>query len=145
MTMLKTLRGLFVAIPLLLLATSVSAEEPAGTVTMESESVAIGIGVEWGDGTLTLEDGNKYNFSVEGLSVVDLGVSKVSTTGEVYKLADVSKFAGTYTAAKAGIAVGGGGEWTVLENQNGVVMKLKATQVGIKLSLAGEGLKVDLK
>ena len=39
----------------------------------------------------------------------------------------------------------GGGSAITLKNRNGVVMKLKSTQKGIRLTLAGEGLKVTLK
>ena len=45
---------------------------PSGTVTISSKSVALGIGVSWGDGTLTM-GGKTYPFSVEGLSVADPG------------------------------------------------------------------------
>ncbi len=45
MNMLKMVKCLFAAVPLLVLATFAPAAELAGTVTMESESVAIGIGV----------------------------------------------------------------------------------------------------
>ena len=81
---------------------TISAQEAAnGKVTLESKSVAIGIGVSWGDGILEYK-GKKYPFTVEGLSVVDLGVSKVSARGDVHNLAKVQDFEGTYTAAGAG-------------------------------------------
>src|SRR5450631_720886 len=56
---------------------------PSGTVSLTSKAVALGIGVSWGDGTLTM-GGKTYPFSVEGLSVADLGVSSVTTAGEVF-------------------------------------------------------------
>jgi len=62
---------------------TISAQEgTTGKVTLESKSVAIGVGVSWGDGVLEYR-GKKYPFSVEGLSVVDLDVSKVSAQGDV--------------------------------------------------------------
>ena len=39
---------------------------PSGTVKLTSQTVAIGVGVTWGDGTLTF-DGKTYPFSVDGL------------------------------------------------------------------------------
>ena len=63
-------------------------QAPSGTVKLTSKSVAVGIGVTWGDGTLTF-GGKPQAFSVEGLSVVDLGVSDVTTSGEVFNLKNV--------------------------------------------------------
>ena len=115
-----------------------------GKVTVESKSVALGVGVSWGDGVLEYK-GKKYSFTVEGLSVVDLGVSKVSAKGDVKNLKKVEDFAGTYTAAVAGGAAGGGAGVAALKNQNGVEMDLIATGQGVKLSLAGAGVTIKLK
>ena len=115
-----------------------------GKVTIESKSVAVGVGVSWGDGTLEFR-GKKYPFTVQGLSVVDLGVSKVSAQGDVTNLKKVEDFAGTYTAAGAGGTVGGGMAVAALKNQNGVEMKLTATTQGVKFALAGAGVTVKLK
>jgi hypothetical protein len=119
-------------------------EKPSGTVTMESKSVAIGVGVSWGDGKLNYK-GKTHTFSVKGLSVIDLGVSKVSARGKVYHLNKVEDFSGTYAAAQAGAAVGGGMSVVALKNEKGVVMELSATQTGVKLTLAGEGIEIKLK
>lgn len=124
---------------------SISAQgATSGKVSIESKSVAIGIGVSWGEGTLEYK-GKKYPFSVEGLSVVDLGVSKVSARGDVTNLKKVEDFSGTYTAAGAGATVGGGMAVAALKNQNGVEMKLTATTQGVKFALAGAGVTVKLK
>ena len=124
---------------------TISAQEAAtGKVMLESKSVAVGVGVSWGDGTLEYK-GKKYPFTVQGLSVVDLGVSKVSAQGDVTNLKKVEDFAGTYTAAGAGGAVGGGMAVAALKNQNGVEMKLTATTQGVKFALAGAGVTVKLK
>ena len=125
-------------------ATLASADEPSATVTIESTSVAIGVGVQWGHGTLKFQ-GKEYKFSVNGLSVIDLGVSSISATGKVYNLKKLSDFAGTYTAAEAGIAVGAGVGAASMRNQNGVDMNLTSTKTGIKFKLAPEGLKIELK
>ena len=66
---------------------------PSGTVTLSSKAVAIGVGVSWGDGVLTV-NGKTYPFSVEGLSVADLGISSVTTSGEVFNLKNVADFSG---------------------------------------------------
>jgi len=125
-------------------ATLASGEEPSGTVSIESTSIAIGIGVQWGDGVLKY-NGQEYKFSVGGLSVLDLGVSSISATGKVYNLKKLSDFSGTYSAAEAGIAVGAGVGASSMRNQNGVDITLTSTKVGVKFKLAPEGLKIKLK
>jgi hypothetical protein len=119
-------------------------DKPSGTVTIESKSVALGVGVSWGDGKLSYQ-GKTHTFSVKGLSVADVGVSKVSARGKVFNLKKLADFAGTYAAAQAGAAVGGGMSVAALRNQNGVVLELTSTQTGVKFTLAGEGIEVKLK
>lgn len=119
-------------------------DKPSGTVTIESTSVALGVDVSWGDGVLSC-GGTTRHFTVRGLSVVDLGVAKVSACGKVSNLKKLEDFSGTYAAAQAGAAVGGGMSAVVLRNQNGVQLELTSTQTGVKFTLAGEGIEVKLK
>lgn len=121
-----------------------SGEKPSGTVSIELTSVAIGVGGEWGHGVLTFQ-GKEYKFKMNGFSVVDVGVSKISATGHVYHLKNVSDFAGTFSAAEAGIAIGAGAGAQTMKNQNGVVMNLKSTKSGIKFKLAAEGVKIEME
>ena len=115
-----------------------------GTVTLASTSVAVGVGVSWGDGVLDYR-GKKYKFSVKGLDVLDLGVSKVTAKGNVGNLKKVEDFDGNYVLSSAGGAVGGGAGVAALKNQNGVEMTLTATSKGVKFSLAQGGVEVKLK
>ena len=117
---------------------------PSGTVTLASKAVAAGIGVSWGDGVLTF-GGKTYPFSVEGLSVADLGVSSVTTSGEVFNLKNVAGFSGNFVAGEAGIAIAGGPTDQILKNQNGVVLRLHGTQQGARLTLAAQGVKLTIK
>lgn len=119
-------------------------EAPSGTVKISSQSIAIGVGVNWGDGTL-LYHGKTYKFSVNGLSIVDLGISSVSSSGEVFNLNKISDFSGNYSATEAGIAVGGGPNDVTMKNQNGVVIRLHGTQQGVKFTLAAQGVTLELK
>ena len=120
------------------------ARKPSGRVTMESRSIAAGIGVTWGDGKLTFK-GKDYPFTIDGLSVVDWGISRVSATGDVYNLTDVSKFAGTYVAAEAGFTLAGGMGGMTMRNSEGVVMNVRSTSRGASLTLGTSGLTVRLK
>jgi hypothetical protein len=126
-------------------STAMAAEPaPSGTVTLTSKAVALGVGVSWGDGTLKM-GGKTYPFSVEGLSVADLGVSSVTTSGEVFNLKKVEDFSGNYVAGEAGIAIAGGPTDQILKNQNGVVLRLHGTQQGARLTLAAQGVKLTIK
>ena len=122
----------------------IPAPKVSGTVKIESTSVAVGVGVEWGHGTLTMYDGTTHKFDVRGLSVLDLGISKISATGEVFNLVEAKDLNGFFIAGEAGAALGGGGSVQAMKNGNGVVMQLRSTQTGVKLTLAPEGLGIDL-
>ena len=106
--------------------------------------MAIGIGVSWGDGSLTY-GGKTYAFSADGLSVADLGASSITTSGEVFNLKKLEDFNGNYVAGEAGIAIAGGPTDTIMKNQNGVVLRLHGTQKGARITLAAEGVKLKLK
>ena len=144
MTMLLTVLGFSMA-----LLMAAGGRHPArairpGRSRLESKSVAVGVGVSWGDGILEYQ-GKKYTFTVEGLSVLDLGVAKVSARGEVKNLKKPEDFNGSYALVGTGAGVGGGAGAALLKNQNGVEMALVATGQGVKLSIAQGGVGVKLK
>jgi hypothetical protein len=117
---------------------------PSGKITIESRSIAIGVGVTWGDGKLNFK-GKDYPFSIDGLTLVDFGISKASAAGEVYNLTDPAKLAGTYVAAEAGITLAGGVGGMALRNQDGVIMYLHSVSKGAKLQLGPSGLTIKMK
>ena len=123
--------------------TAVAQETPSGTLEISSKTIAIGIGVNWGHGTLKFQ-GKDYKFKVNGLSIVDLGIASVSAAGDVYNLKSVSDFAGTYSGGGAAAAVAGGSGIQELTNQKGVKIKIKSKKQGVQLKLAPEGIKIEL-
>lgn len=130
-----------------LLAASTWAKEkkPSGTIYVKSTTVAIGVGVSWGDGKLTYK-GKEYAFKVEGVSVVDLGITSVELTGEVYDLKSVSDFAGSYAAAGAGATFGNASAGVVtLKNDKNVIINAKAKGEGVRLTLAPSGVIIKMK
>jgi len=131
---------------LLVLASWALAQEkkPSGTLKLSEGSVAVGIGFSWGSGVLTYE-GKEYPFSVEGLSVADVGISRADATGVVYNLTQLTDFNGNYTAVTAGATVGGGAGATTMRNQNGVVIDLIGTTQGVKFNLSVDGVRFTLK
>ena len=117
---------------------------PSGKVNISSKAIAVGVGVTWGDGTLSY-GGRTYTFSVTGLSVVDLGISNITSTGEVFNLNSVSDFSGNYAAGEAGMAIAGGPSDVIMKNEHGVVLRLHGTQQGVRFTLAPQGVAVKLK
>jgi len=116
---------------------------PAATLRMETTSIAAGIGASWGKGTLRFQD-REHAFTVSGLSVADLGVSKVTASGNVWGLQKLEDFSGTYSGVDVGVAVGGGTAGIAMRNENGVYIKIRAAQRGVKLSLATQGTTLQL-
>src|SRR5438105_2566746 len=99
------------------------APPPSGTLSIATTSIAVGIGVHWGNGVLTTS-GGRYTFAVQGLEVGGLGVSRVQAVGQVYHLRRVEEWAGTSGAMAADAAVGGGAGLLTMRNQHGVVIHL---------------------
>jgi len=125
-------------------AISADSPKPSGTISLETKSIAAGVGVSWGDGTLTFK-GKEHKVTIQGLTLVDFGISKASAVGDVYNLTDVSKLEGDYVAGEAGFALAGGMGGMSLRNQNGVVMHLRSVTQGAKLQLGPSGLTIKLK
>lgn len=129
-------------------AGAASAEDPlgpiSGTLRLESREVAAGIGVSWGQGVLTV-DGVDHPFSVSGLTVADVGIARVTATGQIYGLRKLEDFNGTYQGVTLGIAVGGGSEFLAMRNENNVYIKMRAGQQGVRFSLATEGMRLRLE
>jgi hypothetical protein len=118
--------------------------KPDATVTLKGGSVAAGIGYTWGHGELNYRT-SPHEFSIKGVSVVDVGATNFTAAGHVYNLNKLSDFSGNYVAAGAGITIAGGGTATYLKNEHGVVIKLIATDVGLKFKLSADGVHVSLK
>ena len=114
---------------------------PSGTVTLTETFVA---GAGAGKGTLTF-NGQSYPFVLVGSVIGPGGADRITASGEVYKLANVSDFAGRYTqgSGSAGLSQSGNGQlW--LENSAGVIMHLYSTSTGVLLSLGKEEIIIHL-
>jgi hypothetical protein len=97
-----------------------------------------------GSGILTFR-GRTYPFTLTG-SLIGLGaISTLQASGEVYKLRDVSQFAGAWIQGTGSLAItskANGELW--LENRNGVVMRLSAAQAGLTFSQGRYELYIQL-
>lgn len=120
------------------------AKVPSGTVNITETQFALIVGGSRGSGVLNYQ-GKNYPFKISGMSVgANVGISKVSLAGEVYDMADISKFSGTFTKLESSITLGGGVGGTILKNQNGVIMRLTSTSEGVQLNLSSSGVTVKL-
>ena len=144
---MKTILGLVLAVPFLVVASSAYADHntPDATIAFEATDVGYLIRIEWGKGTLTLRDGTTHRFSVEGASVLGAGIAKISASGEVHHLKNLSDFSGNFTHVDAGIAVIEGKKISVMSNERGVSIHLTAHQEGLQLSLGAGGMTFKLK
>ncbi len=125
-------------------STAPAQSDTSGTLNVETKSIAAGVGVSWGDGILEYR-GQKHAFTVDGLSILDLGISKVTAQGKVENLKRLEDFNGKYVLAGAGAAVGGGAGTAALKNQHGVEIALTATAQGVRFALPRGGMNVKLK
>jgi hypothetical protein len=125
-------------------AVAMEADKPDATLKLSAGSVAAGLGVNWGSGTLTYQ-GKDHPVDAKGLSVGDVGITKIEATGKVYGLKKLEDFDGNYTAVGAGAAVAGGGAVVKMKNQNGVTVDLVATTQGVKFALGGGGVDMHIK
>jgi hypothetical protein len=127
-------------------APSIAADElkKSGTVRIEQVQVAfIGSG-NLGGGTLQF-GGKSYDFTIGGLGIGGIGLSKITATGTVYNLRELAHFPGAYAQGRVGFAVGetsAGKLW--LKNSHGVVLELKAEREGLALALGGDAIYIDL-
>jgi len=119
-------------------------KKPDATLKLSGGSVAAGVGVSWGSGTLTYK-GKSHRIDVKGLSVGDVGVSKLSASGKVYNLKSLHDFDGNYTGVGAGAAAAGGADVTTMRNQNGVTVDLVSTTQGVKVTIGASGVDMKIK
>jgi hypothetical protein len=98
-----------------------------------------------GQGTLRFR-GNTYAFNVGGLGVGGIGVSTIEARGDVYGLSRLSDFPGACAQGRYGFALGttsAGDLW--LQNEHGVIMRLRAKREGLMLSLGGDAIVITMK
>jgi len=117
----------------------------AGTVSMVVNSVALGPGVEWGQGILSLSDGTQYRFTVKGLEAGSAGAAQAFLHGHVYHVTKVADFAGLYGAVDIGFTVLGGQGGMAMRNQHGVLIYLESVESGMQLTLSVAGIEILLQ
>jgi hypothetical protein len=117
---------------------------PDGMVEMHQVQAAYIGSASGGSGTLQYR-GRTYPFRVSGVGVGGIGFSTIEAEGEVYRLPELGLFPGTYAQGRYGFALGrssGGDMW--LQNEAGVIMRLKARREGLMLSLGGDAVHISM-
>jgi len=120
---------------------------PDATLRLSTGGFAIGIGVNWGSGTLTYK-GKNYPVKVKGLSVGRVGATSSSAYGEVFNLKHLQDFNGHYdVGAKGtrGVTLGSGRSGTIMTNQAGVIVRVSSTQQGVAVNATGGGVDLQLQ
>jgi hypothetical protein len=123
-------------------AQSIAGLTPSGTVKL-TEAFVGGAGI--GKGVLTFK-GKTYPFRLLGSVIGPGSVSKIDVSGDIYKLDDISQFAGPYAqgTGQIGLETSGAGDlW--LQNKAGVIMHLTGTQTGVTLSLGRDEIIIEMK
>jgi hypothetical protein len=118
-------------------------EMPSGSIHFEQWQFMAILGGDWGEGSVGF-NGKTYKFKVKGIGVGGIGGQKLSATGSVYNMNDISDLEGTYFQARAGLTVvkGRGGLW--LKNNKGVTLHIVTKTTGLALSVGMEGLNLEL-
>src|ERR1700745_4117529 len=113
---------------------------PSGYVWLSGGTVALGIGLSWGHGTLyNSKDQKQYKFKLSGVSVADVGGAGINAEGEVYNLTNPADLSGNYSAVTAGLTIIEGGSVAYLKNDKGVVIKLHSQTGGLRFNLSANG------
>ena len=116
----------------------------SGTITIQSRTIAVGVGLTRGDGVLTFH-GRRYPFEIRGITVADVGFSRLSGRGRVYNLKNVQDFAGTYAASTGEVTAGRGRAGQALINGAGVQIRIDNITRGAELAGSADGIQVTLK
>lgn len=121
---------------------SIAGLSPSGYVSL-TETFVVALG--GGSGTLQFQ-GREYPFKLIGTVVgPSASLTKISVSGEVYKLNTVSEFPGAYAqrSGPPGLEKPGGGDlW--LENKSGMIMHLIGSSSGVMLSLGRDEILVRM-
>jgi hypothetical protein len=122
-----------------------AAPPAAARVSISQVQLALVGSAAVGGGTLHFK-GRNYPFTINGLGVGGLGVSKLEATGAVYQLARISDLEGVYGQVRVGWALanqGGGRLW--LENDKGVILRLRTKRQGLMLAVGADAVRIRLR
>ncbi len=107
----------------------------SGTFTFDGQSVSVIVGVRWGKGVLTLNDGTQLAFSANGIRALESGVRVGTVSGEVYGIEQTSDFTGKYVGTAQQFVPGKSqGDVFFVNSTTCVALVARADSSGVKLS-----------
>ena len=115
----------------------------SATVSIREWSAAYYGSATAGKGTLNY-NGQRHRFTISGVGVGGAGGQKISATGKVYNLHNLSDFSGTYHGVSRGLTLIEGKMHAKLTNGNGVVMYLAGETEGLASSMGAQAFEVNL-
>lgn len=123
--------------------TTAPSAPPSATVSIREWSAAYYASAEAGKGILNY-NGRRHHFTISGAGAGGMGGQKVSATGKVYNLNNLSDFSGTYRGVSNGLTLIEGKMHAKLTNGNGVVMYLAGETEGLASSMGVQAFEVSL-
>ena len=154
--MTSTLTRLAVAGAVLLLASNaaLAAEScnpknltQSGTFTADTKSVGFLVSVHWGDGVVTLNNGEKHTFHMIGGKLIETGFGETHIKGEVYNLNKIEDLNGVYYGSSSESALVKGPEGGIIakNSSNCVYIHGVSAVEGVRLSPpAPGGVQIEL-
>ena len=144
----KFINSALTGITILLLAgcastTTAPSAPPSATVSIREWSAAYYGSAAAGKGTLYY-NGRRHRFTISGLGAGGMGGQKISATGKVYNLNNLSNFSGIYHGVSRGLTLIEGKMHAKLTNGNGVVMYLAGATEGLASSMGVQAFEVSL-
>ena len=118
--------------------------DPTAKITISAKSADLGVGYTWGGGKLTYKH-HTHAFKISGGTIAAVGFSTIQGTGTVYNLHALKDFNGTYIASHGEATLGQGLGGAVLENKNGVRIKIETIYAGARLAGSAQGITLTLK
>ena len=142
------INSIFASITILLIAgcasmTQAPSTTPSATVRIQEWSAAYYAQAETGKGTLYY-NGQRHHFTISGLGAGGMGGQKISATGKVYNLHNLSDFSGRYRGVSRGLTLIEGKMHAKLTNGNGVTMYLAGQTEGLASSMGAQAFEVNL-
>ncbi len=116
---------------------------PSATVRIREWSAAYYGSAAAGKGTLYY-NGQQHHFTISGVGVGGAGGQKISATGKVYNLNNLSNFSGRYRGVSRGLTLIEGKMHAKLTNGNGVTMYLAGQTEGLASSMGAQAFEVNL-
>ena len=123
--------------------TTAPSTPPSATVRIQEWSAAYYGSVAAGKGTLDY-NGQRHHFTISGLGAGGMGGQKISATGKVYNLHNLSDFSGRYRGVSRGLTLIEGKMHAKLTNGNGVTMYLAGQTEGLASSMGVQAFEVNL-